>query len=208
MPPRHPGSLLVKQIPVGPMANFVYLAVDEGTKESMVVDSGWEVGPLVAAVRDAGAKVKYVVATHGHFDHVSTIRELADEVGGQVVAHRSSALDSDLRVEGGDELKVGRTTVKILPTPGHTEDSICLYDGKEVFTGDTLFVGTIGKFDRSNAERIFSSLYDVLGKLPGKTMVYPGHDYGEVPCRTLEEEFRANPFLGTPDLRMFLSLFS
>jgi len=77
-----------------------------------------------------------------------------------------------------------------------------------VFTGDTLFVGTIGKFDLERAQAIYTSLHDVLLRLPPSTVFYPGHDYGEVPSRTLREEVDTNPFLMTRDFRSFLSLFS
>ncbi len=199
--------MLVRQIPVGPMANFVYLASDEKTRESMVVDSGWETGPVLEAVKETGATVKLVVATHSHFDHVSSMTELARELEAQTVAHHDAPLDCDIRVGGGAELRLGRTKVRVLHTPGHTPDSICLYDGQEVFTGDTLFVGAIGKFEREDAETIFKSIRDVILKLPSDTVMYPGHDYGEVKSRILGEEARANPYLMAPDLRSFVSLF-
>jgi hydroxyacylglutathione hydrolase len=200
-------EVIVRQIPVGRMANFVYLVVDEKTKEALVVDSGWETGPIVKAAEALSARVKFIVATHGHFDHVTTVRELAGKVGGRVVAYASSPVECDLRVGGGDVLKLGDKTVKVLYTPGHTEDSICLYDGENVFTGDTLFVGTIGKFDRESAETIYKSIHEMVIKLPDSTMMYPGHDYGEVPFRTLGEERVSNPYLVVKDLRSFLSLF-
>lgn len=200
--------MIVKQMPVGTMANFVYLVVDEESRNAMVVDSGWEIDPIEAAVRETKANVKFVVATHEHFDHVSTISELALSLGAKVVAHANSPVECDLRVEDGEELKLGRKKVRVLYTPGHTEDSICLYDGREVFTGDTLFVGTIGRFDRERAEAMYTSLYEVLLMLPPSTVMYPGHDYGEVPWRTLGEERKVNPFLMTGDIRRFLSLFS
>ena len=210
--PGAPGAaatpMIVKQIPVGPMANFVYLVVDEGSREAMVVDSGWEIAPIEEAARSAGAKVKLVVATHDHFDHVSTIPELASKLEAKVVAHENSPIECDMRVGDGQELKLGGKRVRVLFTPGHTEDSICLYDGKEVFTGDTLFVGTIGRFEAERAEAMYRSLYTVILKLPPLTVIYPGHDYGEVPWRTLGEERESNPFLMTRDLRSFLSLFS
>jgi glyoxylase-like metal-dependent hydrolase (beta-lactamase superfamily II) len=199
--------LIVKQIPVGPMANFAYLVVDEKTREAMVVDSGWETGPIEDASKELGAKVKFAVATHEHFDHVTTLHELAAKLGAKVVAHVDSPIECDLRVKDGDRLKLGGNSVKVMHTPGHTEDSICLYDGREVFTGDVLFVGTIGKFDRERAEAMYTSLHDVVLKLPPSTMMYPGHDYGEVKFRTLGEEKASNPFLLTKDLREFLSLF-
>jgi hydroxyacylglutathione hydrolase len=200
--------MIVKQIPVGTMANFVYLVVEEVSKEAMVVDSGWETGPIEAAIRGTDARVRFVVATHEHFDHVSTVSELASKLGAKVVAHESSPIECDLRVRDGEELKLGGKKVRVLYTPGHTEDSICLYDGKEVFTGDMLFVGAIGRFEKERAEAMYTSLHGVILRLPPSTVMYPGHDYGEVPWRTLGEERVANPFLTTRDLRSFLSLFS
>ena len=198
----------VRQIPVGTMANFVYVVMDERSREALVVDSGWETKPIEAAVKELGARVKFAVATHEHFDHVTTLRDLAASLEAKVVAHESSPLDCDVRVGDGDELRLGERSVRVLHTPGHTEDSICLYDGREVFTGDTLFVGTIGKFDEERAEAMYRSLHDVVLRLPPQTVMYPGHDYGEVPSRTLREERESNPFLLTRDLRSFLSLFA
>ncbi len=198
----------VRQLGVGAMANFVYLVMDEGSGEALVVDSGWETGPIVGAAKETGAKVKYVVATHEHFDHTTTIADLAAETGAKVVAHEASPVKHDMSVVGGDELELGRNRVRVMHTPGHTEDSICLYDGRDLFTGDTLFIGTIGKFEKRTAEAMYHSLHEVIMKLPDATVVYPGHDYGEVPHRTLGEEKASNPFLITADLRSFLSLFS
>jgi hydroxyacylglutathione hydrolase len=198
----------VEQIPVGTMANLVYLVIEEGSREAMVIDSGWETRPIMEAVAKSGAEVKFVVATHEHFDHVSTLPELAAAFGAKVVAHEFSPMACDVRVRNGEELRLGREKMTVLHTPGHTEDSICLYDGLEVFTGDTLFVGTIGRFDRERAEAMYNSLHEVILKLPPGTRLYPGHDYGEVRSRTLQEEREANPFLLTRDFRSFLSLFS
>jgi glyoxylase-like metal-dependent hydrolase (beta-lactamase superfamily II) len=199
--------LIVKQLQVGTMANFVYLLVEEKSREALVVDSGWETEPIVKAAAIEKAKVKFAVATHEHFDHVSTLGELASRLGAEVVAHADSPIECDRRVVDGEKLSLGESEVRVLHTPGHTEDSICLYDGDEVFTGDTLFVGTIGKFDRAHSEVIYRSLHEVLLRLSDSTVVYPGHDYGEVPFRTLREEKDSNPFLMTKDLRSFLSFF-
>ena len=200
-------GLDVKRIPVGTMANLVYLVVDPGSKEAMVVDSGWETAPIIRAAEEASVNVKFVVATHEHFDHTTTTEELAKSLGAKVVAHENSPIEHDLTVTDGQELRLGRKGVKVIHTPGHTEDSICLYDGKNLFTGDTLFIGTIGNFGRETAQEMYDSLHGIIMKLPDSTMIYPGHDYGEVPSRTLGEEKAANPFLLTRDFRSFLSLF-
>jgi glyoxylase-like metal-dependent hydrolase (beta-lactamase superfamily II) len=189
------------------MANFDYLVVDEDSYEAAVVDSGWETEPIIKAAMEMGAKVRYVIATHEHFDHTSTLRELSDKLNAKVVAHEDSPIECDIRATDQQRLKLGRTNLKVVHTPGHTWDSICLYDGRNVFTGDALFVGTIGRFERADGESIFRSINAIM-ELPGSTLMYPGHDYGDVPSRTLREEGQANPFLMTRDLRTFLSLFS
>jgi hydroxyacylglutathione hydrolase len=201
-------GMKVRQVKVGPMENFSYLVVDEGSREALVVDSGWETAPLVREVAVMGAKVRFAVATHGHFDHTATLDELVAETGGEVVAHADSPIECDLRVGDGDELRLGGKKVTVLHTPGHTQDSICLYDGVEVFTGDTIFVGTIGRFDHDMAATIHRSIWEVIMKLPGATVMYPGHDYGDYPSRTLREEAMSNPYLSARDVRTFLSLFS
>jgi len=199
--------LVVRQIRVGPMANFVYLLVDEKSHEAAVIDSGWETEPIVRAASESGAKVRYAIATHEHFDHTATLRELSGSLGAQVVAHQDSPVECEVRVVDEQQLRLGGTSLKVLHTPGHTQDSISLYDGRNVFTGDTLFVGTIGRFERASGESIFKSIHAIM-KLPDSTLLYPGHDYGDVPSRTLRDEGQANPFLMARDLRSFLSLFS
>ena len=190
------------------MANFVYLLLDEATREAIVVDSGWETEPILKVANELGAAVRFVVASHEHFDHTSTLRELAEKTGAKLIGHRDSPLECDKRVTDGEKLRVGKTKVKVLHTPGHTEDSITLYDGKHAFTGDTLFIGTIGKFDATTSEAMYRSLYEVLCSLPDTTVIYPGHDYGDAPFRSLGEEKRSNPYLMARDLRDFLSSFS
>ena len=95
---------MVRQIAVGTMENFVYLVVEESTREAMVVDSGWETGPIEKAVGEEKAKVKFAVATHEHFDHTTSLGELAAKLGAEVVAHESSPIECDVRVKDGEQL--------------------------------------------------------------------------------------------------------
>lgn len=187
------------------MENFDYLLMDEASREAIAVDSGWETLPVVKAAVSDGMKVKYAVATHHHFDHVETLAELATKLGARTVAHESSEWPSEIRVKGGDALTIGGVQVHVLHTPGHTPDSICLFDGKNVFTGDTLFIGNCGRTDLpgGSAAQLFRSLHDVLMALPDETVIYPGHDYGEVRSRTMGEERRLNPTLLARDVGEF-----
>ena len=199
-------ALRVVQLEVGPMQNFVYLLIEPETGEALVVDSGWETAPIVRAAEKERARVKYVVATHGHFDHTSTLDELAARLGAKVVAYRVSPIRHDVSVENGEELALGGRRVKVLHTPGHTEDSICLYDGENLFTGDTLFIGNCGRTDLAggSTEKMFRSLHQVILGLPPDTVVYRGHDYGEVPSRRLGDEARLNPTLSAKNYSEFM----
>ena len=189
--------MLVRQIAVGPMQNFVYLLADKPGGEGLVVDSGWEIEPIVDAVRKDKVKVKFAVATHNHFDHTASLGDLADSLGAKVVAQNRSPIEHDVPVDGGDVLALGQAEVKVIYTPGHTEDSICLYDGEELFTGDTLFIGNCGRTDLpgGSSRELFRSLHEVILRLPPSTIIYPGHDYGDVPFRKLGEEALSNPVL-------------
>ena len=201
-------AMIVRQMAVGTMQNFVYLLADRPGGEGLVVDSGWETGPILDAVKEARVRVRFAVASHNHPDHTASLRELAGALGAKVVAHERSPIDHDLPVKGGDALKVGGTDVKVIYTPGHTQDSICLYDGENLFTGDTLFIGNCGRTDLAGGspEEMFRSLHDVILRLPPSTVVYPGHDYGDVPFRRLGEEALSNPTLSASTYGEFLGV--
>ena len=200
--------MIVRQIPVGPMQNFVYILGDEESHEALVVDCGWETSPIVSQANADALAIKVVVATHGHYDHVSTIFELARILGVEVVAHPDSDVKASTRVRNGDTISLGAKQVQVLQTPGHTSDSICLYDGENLFTGDTLFIDAWGRTDlpTGSPEELFNSIHEVIMRLPPTTVIYPGHDYGRVRSRSLVEESWTNPALLAGSLREFLSL--
>jgi len=200
--------MIVRQIPVGAMQNFVYVLADRRGGEALVVDSGWETGPITRAAEELNVKVKYIVATHNHFDHTASLKHLAGELGAKVVVHERSPIEHDLSVSDGDTLAIGREKVRVIYTPGHTQDSICLYDGGNLFTGDTLFIGNCGRTDLpgGSIEDMFRSLHDIILKLPMATMIFPGHDYGDVPSRKLGEEALSNPTLSARNYSEFLGV--
>ncbi len=203
-----PRGMRVRQLVVGPMQNFSYLLTGAGDTDGIVIDSGWETSPILRAAHEGGVKVRYAVATHHHFDHTASLKELAVATGAKVVAHERSPIDHDTSVADGDVLRLGTGQVRIIYTPGHTVDSVCLFDGENLFTGDTLFIGNCGRTDLpgGSPEDMFRSLHDVILKLPPSTVVYPGHDYGDVPSRTLGEEALSNPTLSAATYREFLKV--
>jgi hydroxyacylglutathione hydrolase len=198
----------VFQIPVGPMQNFAYIVEDEDSREAIAIDSGWETQPIVRVASSEGMDVKYVAATHGHFDHVKTIDQLAAELGAQTLAIETSEVNVEVRVSDGEVLKLGKNGVRVVHTPGHTEDSVCYYDGSDLFTGDTLFIGAWGRTDLpgGSAEKLYESLHRVIMRLPATTVIYPGHDYGDVPFRTLAQEEVKNEALRAKTFSKFRKL--
>jgi hydroxyacylglutathione hydrolase len=190
------------------MANFSYVIADKQGGEALAIDSGWEIDPIVGEVNEIKATVKYAVATHNHYDHTQTLRELARALGAKVAAYELSPIDHDVGLRSGERVRLGGASVEVIHTPGHTKDSICLHDGEHLFTGDTLFIGNCGRVDLpgGSAEEMFHSLHDVILKLPPSTIIYPGHDYGDVPFRSLGEEKHRNPTLSVKSYRDFLSV--
>jgi len=193
---------------VGDEQNFVYLLVDEPSGEAMAIDSGWEIDPIVTAVRTERLDLKYALATHHHSDHTASLWQLARVFDAKVVAHRSSSITFDVGVDDGDTLRMGETEAKILYTPGHSEDSICVFDGKHLFTGDTLLIGGCGKtnFEGGSTRKMYRSLHSVILRLPPETVIYPGHDSGEVPFRNLSAEAKVNPALLARSYKKFLDV--
>ncbi len=167
-----------------------------------------ETAPVVNRARLDGLRVKFVVATHEHYDHVTTLEELATKLGAVPVSHEASTVLGGMKVKDGDVLLLGTRAVRVLHTPGHTRDSICLFDGENLFTGDTLFIGAWGRTDLpgGSAEELFRSLHEIIMRLPRETMLFPGHDYGEVPSRRLGEEMRTNSALLARSFEEFLAI--
>ena len=198
----------VFQFRVGPMENFGYLVEDEKSKLALAIDSGWEIEPFLKIASSEGMRVKYVCATHRHYDHVKTMGPLALALGATTVAFETSDANPKLKVRDGDVLSLGGSEVRVIHTPGHTEDSVCYYDGEHLFTGDTLFIEAWGRTDLrgGSPKAMFTSLHDVIMKLPRSTVVYPGHDYGTVPFRSLGSESRKNPALRAKTLGEFQGL--
>jgi hydroxyacylglutathione hydrolase len=194
----------VLQLKVGRMDNFVYIVLDEQSKKAALIDSGWETEPIKKKISENKLNLIYVIATHEHFDHISSIEDIAREMNAKFVAHEFSGLKADIFVRDGDTLQLGESKLQIIHTPGHTPGSICIYDGKNLFTGDTLFIGTCGRtdFPGGSDEQLYNSLRRLM-KLPDSTIIYPGHDYGPVPYRTMREEKKLNPVLLVRSLSEF-----
>jgi hydroxyacylglutathione hydrolase len=187
--------------------NFSYILADEDTGEAAVVDTSFNANEIMQILREKQFKLKYIICTHGHPDHVAGNMALRSALSGLVVGHNSSRIRTDIKVEDGDILKVGNITINVLSTPGHTPDSICLLvDEKILLTGDTLFVGECGRTDLAggNPANMYDSLFNKILKLNDEVDVYPGHDYGSSPQSSIGVERRTNYTLQPRSVGEFL----
>lgn len=191
----------------GPIDANNYLIWDENSKEAVLIDCSDYREDILSDVREYGLKVKYILLTHGHFDHVLGVNEMAKALGAQVGLHTGDNVlvenineygniflglphmeipKVDFFVSDGDKLKFGGETIKVIYTPGHTEGGVCYKIGDKLFSGDTLFKGSFGRTDLFGGDysKIISSLKNVILKLDDKVEVFPGH--GE--ATTIAEE--------------------
>ena len=187
--------------------NFSYIIADENTKEAAVVDSSFNANEIIKTIQANDFSLKYIINTHGHSDHTAGNVELKSIFGAKIVAHSQSKVDFDIPVQDGDTLIVGKITIKVIYTPGHTSDSVCLLlDNKKLLTGDTLFVGECGRTDFAggSSKSMYDSLFNKILKLDESIQVYPGHDYGKRPFSTIGEERKSNYTLQPRSLSDFV----
>jgi glyoxylase-like metal-dependent hydrolase (beta-lactamase superfamily II) len=200
-------AVFVKQFRVGGDRNFGYLIADQTTKKAAMVDPSFSPELVVRFARDKGYEITYVFNTHDHYDHTNGNRVIEKLTGKRPLLLGRADLETGTVVKDGASFPLGNLEIKILHTPGHTSDSICIYVGDAVFTGDTLFVGKVGGTDYGpGAKAEHHSLHQKLLALPGDTRVFPGHDYGVARESTIEHERQTNPFLLQPDFEAFVDL--
>ena len=196
----------VKVLQVGPIGTNCYLLEDEKAHVAAVIDPGDEAGRILQVIKDDGVDVKYILLTHGHYDHTTAVPELHQALPqAEIYIHKADANGAGSRLfplagqipdlkfyDEGNALTLGELTIQVLHTPGHSKGSVTLKVGDVLFCGDTLFAGSCGRTDLAGGsyEEIMASLKK-LGELPGDYHVCPGHDV----TSTLERERRSNPFL-------------
>jgi glyoxylase-like metal-dependent hydrolase (beta-lactamase superfamily II) len=209
--------MIIEQIAVGQMAVFCYLVGCEETRQAAAIDPAGDTERILARLKEKNLQLAYIVNTHGHADHTCGNQALAARTAAKTVIHAvdddfftsaegrrlseafglCSAAGADIRVTDGDQLPLGRLTLEFIHTPGHTPGAMCVRVGNNLFTGDTLFVGAVGRTDLpgGSLEELLKSIEEKLLPLPPETVVWPGHDYGDRPTSTLAEEMETNPYI-------------
>ena len=196
----------VSVMQVGPIGTNCYFLQDEESGLMAIIDPGDDWERILHQVKKAEGEVKYILLTHGHYDHTTAVPDLVKALPGvQVYIHQADANGAGSQLfplaaqvkdlnnyDEGDTLSLGSLTIEVLHTPGHSKGSVTLKVGDVLFTGDTLFCGSCGRTDLRGGsyEEIMASL-NRLGQLEGDFHVCPGHDR----TSTLERERQYNPFL-------------
>lgn len=204
-------TLKIEQIQVGQMANFTYLIIDEEEKEIAIIDPSWDLDKIFEIIKRNSYRVKFIINTHTHFDHILGNEQVLAITNCQIVQHENSMDRHDIAVKDGDRIRVGNIVIDILHTPGHSKDSICLIvDSKIIFTGDTLFVGNCGRIDLpgGNVNEMYDSLLRRIIKLNDELIVYPGHNYGMKTVSTIGEEKNTNCVLAPRTLQEFIQFMT
>jgi hydroxyacylglutathione hydrolase len=206
--------LIIKELVVGPLMANCFICGCSKTKEAVVIDPGGDANMILHSLADSELKVKYIINTHGHFDHVSANGKLKDATGADILIHPLDApmlekLSSnaalfgvsvensppcDQTLEEGDTVSFGDITLKVVHTPGHTPGGISLYTSGIVFVGDTLFAGSIGRtdFPGGDFDTLISSIKTKLFNMEDDVRVLSGHG----PETSIGKEKRHNPFVG------------
>ncbi len=207
-----PQNLILQQMELGPMGNFLYFLGDPTTKEIAVIDPAWEVPFLKKEAQRQGLKITSVLLTHGHPDHLNGLEDLLSthDVPVYVSEHEAPIFKPQGKniqdVKPHQRLKIGQMEIECLHTPGHSPGCQCFLVQGQLISGDTLFIDGCGRCDLpgSDPRQMYDSLYNTILKLPDSTVIYPGHNYGPIPYDTLANQKRTNPYLLCANLQEFL----
>ncbi len=202
----------IKRFRVGSLASNAYL-VSNQQKQAFLVDAGGGAQEILAEISSKQLSLLYLINTHGHYDHIADDAAIVAATGARLLIHQAdlpALQDTELNLAGylasrftpvlhgealtgGDRIPFGEAEIQVLHTPGHTPGGICLLLGEDVFTGDTLFAGSIGRSDLigGDSAALMASLKNVLSVLPDQVVVHPGHNRET----TIGEEKATNPWL-------------
>jgi glyoxylase-like metal-dependent hydrolase (beta-lactamase superfamily II) len=210
--------MILERLTVGAIEANCYLVGDETTKEGLVIDPGADAELIISRIRQLGLKIKYIILTHGHFDHTAATGAVKEATGAVLAVHQGDLelLNDDslprligfsatpvpapeMILQGWEDLSIGEMKFTVLHVPGHSPGGIALYGQDTVFTGDALFAGGIGRTDLPGGDynTLIDSLNTRLLALDDAIKVYPGHG----PDTTIGDERRGNPFLVNPPRR-------
>jgi hydroxyacylglutathione hydrolase len=205
--------LIIKTLAVGPIMANCFIVGCENTKSAVVIDPGDEADKILMALAESQLTVKYIINTHGHFDHVGANKKMKEVTGAEILIHAADAdmleqisvasqafgmsvensPPADRTIAEGDKITFGDITLNVIHTPGHSLGGISLSTDGVVFVGDSLFYGSIGRTDFPGGDynTLIASIKNKLFPLGDEVVVYTGHG----PETSIGQEKRMNPFL-------------
>jgi len=200
--------MIFEQIPTGGCQSYL-IGCDESCAAALVDPEITQIDRYLALAARDGLRIRFLIDTHTHADHFSATQELARRLEIPVVMHRQSpAPFVDMRVDDGEMIIVGNLRLRVMHTPGHTRDSVCLLLPDRLLTGDTLLIGGTGRTDlpTGDPEALHASLFDGILRLDPKLLIYPAHDYKKQGHSTLEHELAHNPRLQKRERAAFVEM--
>ena len=205
--------MIIKNIVVGPLEVNCYILGYEEAKEAAIIDPGDNADEIIKIIESEELKPKYIINTHAHFDHIGGVKEIQDYFKIDFILHKEdlflienaseqatafglkpiSKPEVNRYVNNDEKISLGNKSITVIHTPGHSPGCVCYYVDNNVFVGDTLFAGSIGRTDLPGGsyETLISSVKEKLFPLGDSTIVYPGHG----PSTTIQSEKEHNPFL-------------
>lgn len=186
--------MIFKKFLIEGSRNFAYLIGDEASREAVAVDPSGAVSDIMKAIKGEGLHLKYIITTHSHPDHTAGVSELSEMAGAKHLMYKSKESGDDPGLGDGDTITLRSVKIRVIHTPGHTPDSICLLVDNKLLTGDTLFVGECGRTDMPGGDSaaLYDSLFNKILPLSDDLEIHPGHDYGPKPYSTLGYERKHN----------------
>ena len=199
----------IQRIMIGELCVNCYLLTDNG--EAAVIDPGAQDNLILKKIEESGASLTKILLTHGHFDHIGAVKALAEETGAKVYVHsgdkmmlvdnncnlsfltgeKTQPYPPDILLDDISEIPLGNTTVKVYHTPGHSTGSVTYQWGENLFCGDLLFKGSIGRFDFGDLKTELESVKFLITSFPEETILLPGHGVKT----TIGDEKRDNPYV-------------
>jgi glyoxylase-like metal-dependent hydrolase (beta-lactamase superfamily II) len=205
----------ILQIRLNKMAVFCYLIGDESSRTGALIDPAFETDRILAVVKEKGYRITHVINTHCHSDHTAGNAAIIAATGAQLLIHELDAENltkmlnrgftrilggktsprPDILLKDNDVITIGSTVLNVIHTPGHTPGGICLLAENNIFTGDTLFVGAVGRTDLPGGsyKQLSRAIRERIYTLPEETIVWPGHDYGISRVSSVAREKKDNP---------------